>query len=200
MGFIYSLPPVPPPRQGTPSVTGLNTWNSVGTIIRRMRGQVWFWTGELLEEGGFLTFQVYSARVETINLLSPSNNRSPKAQIKGLSHGHSRPSGGLRPLPPSLPTRGRLLAPLGPPESPPFSNAGSRQGPKACGHSEALPLGPHSALRLPGWWAGRGRQGAGCYSHRWCSLPPPCSPQHVPLSGCCTSQDTHTLTHPLTQH
>lgn len=36
-------------RQGVRSVTGLNTWNSVGTIIRRMRGQVWFWTGDLLE-------------------------------------------------------------------------------------------------------------------------------------------------------
>lgn len=46
-------------RQGAPSVTGLNTWNSVGTIIRRMRGQVWTWTGGRLEEGGFLTFQVF---------------------------------------------------------------------------------------------------------------------------------------------
>lgn len=36
-------------RQGVQSVTGLNTWNSVGTIIRRMRGQVWFWTRDLLE-------------------------------------------------------------------------------------------------------------------------------------------------------
>lgn len=46
-------------RQGSPSVTGLNTWNSVGIIIRRMRGQVWCWTRDLLEEGGFLTFQVF---------------------------------------------------------------------------------------------------------------------------------------------
>lgn len=65
-------------RQGSPSVTGLNTWNSVGIIIRRMRGQVWFWTGDLLEERGFLTFQVCSAQVKTINLLSPSNNCSPR--------------------------------------------------------------------------------------------------------------------------
>lgn len=36
-------------RQGSQSVTGLNTWNSVGIIIRRMRGQVWFWTRDLLE-------------------------------------------------------------------------------------------------------------------------------------------------------
>lgn len=48
----------------------------MGTIIRRMRGQVWFWTRDLLEEGGFLTFQVYPAQVKTINLLSPSNNCS----------------------------------------------------------------------------------------------------------------------------